>query len=339
MHARSRAASRSRLRYHRAGGLRRRRLRCAGPAVSPPPPGPTTRPTAWRSAGIASSRSTCAPPRCHVRCPWTALCCGAAARQGRHAGCAARLPADPRSAAQTGAVAPQHALHRRRQVRIDGVPAAAALPADRLGRPLPSLQLCRRLEPGELFLLSVTNPACRFDSRFRPVSASAVIGIAHPVWLDTPMMAADSLHVAVPLIVPSSMSFQRLPRRVVAQRGRIRAAPPRNIRRSHPACRRLSNASACGHWQPSPARWLRSAAQRRRAADARSDSEGKGGRQDKRFGTLPPAKPVCIGWRGTAASPPCRVGREARAPMQHACFARGHAGACREHSHDRPRRP
>ncbi|WP_207948617.1 S26 family signal peptidase, partial [Pseudomonas aeruginosa] len=54
-----------------------------------------------------------------------------------------------------------------------------------LGRPLPSLQLCRRLEPGELFLLSVTNPAS-FDSRyFGPVSASAVIGVAHPVWLET----------------------------------------------------------------------------------------------------------------------------------------------------------
>jgi type IV secretory pathway protease TraF len=40
------------------------------------------------------------------------------------------------------------------------------------------LQLCRRLEPGELFLLSVTNPAS-FDSRyFGPVSASAVIGVA-----------------------------------------------------------------------------------------------------------------------------------------------------------------
>jgi type IV secretory pathway protease TraF len=47
------------------------------------------------------------------------------------------------------------------------------------------LQLCRRLEPGELFLLSVTNPAS-FDSRyFGPVSASAVIGVAHPVWLET----------------------------------------------------------------------------------------------------------------------------------------------------------
>ncbi|MEL8000925.1 S26 family signal peptidase, partial [Pseudomonas aeruginosa] len=65
------------------------------------------------------------------------------------------------------------------------VPSATVLPADRMGRVLPSLQLCRRLEPGELFLLSVTNPAS-FDSRyFGPVSASAVIGVAHPVWLES----------------------------------------------------------------------------------------------------------------------------------------------------------
>ena len=86
---------------------------------------------------------------------------------------------------RVGAVAPQHVCIVAGQVRIDGVPMAAALPADRLGRPLPSWQLCRRLEAGELFLLSVTNPAS-FDSRyFGPVSASAVIGVARPVWLDS----------------------------------------------------------------------------------------------------------------------------------------------------------
>ncbi len=86
---------------------------------------------------------------------------------------------------RVGAVAPQHVCIVAGQVRIDGVPAAVVLPADRLSRPLPSLQLCRCLEPGELFLLSVTNPAS-FDSRyFGPVSASAVIGIARPIWLET----------------------------------------------------------------------------------------------------------------------------------------------------------
>ncbi|EMV7406704.1 S26 family signal peptidase [Klebsiella pneumoniae] len=95
------------------------------------------------------------------------------------------LPAHVPLLKRVGAVAPQHVCIVAGQVRIDGVPMAAALSADRLGRPLPSLQLCRRLEPGELFLLSVTNPAS-FDSRyFGPVSASAVIGVTHPVWMET----------------------------------------------------------------------------------------------------------------------------------------------------------
>ena len=84
-----------------------------------------------------------------------------------------------------GAVAPQEVCIAGGIVHIDGVPSAAVLRADRLGRPLSSLELCRRLEPGELFLLSTTNPAS-FDSRyFGPVSASTVIGVAHPVWLET----------------------------------------------------------------------------------------------------------------------------------------------------------
>lgn len=86
---------------------------------------------------------------------------------------------------RVGAVAPQEVCVVGRSVHIDGVPMAAVLPADRMGRPLPSWQQCRRLAPGELFLLSVTNPAS-FDSRyFGPVRASAVLGLAHPVWLET----------------------------------------------------------------------------------------------------------------------------------------------------------
>ncbi|MEN4946503.1 S26 family signal peptidase [Pseudomonas proteolytica] len=95
------------------------------------------------------------------------------------------LPAYVPLLKRVGAVAPQHVCIVAGQVRIDSVPMAASLPADRLGRPLPSLPLCRRLEPGELFLLSVTNPAS-FDSRyFGPISASAVIGVAHPIWMET----------------------------------------------------------------------------------------------------------------------------------------------------------
>lgn len=85
---------------------------------------------------------------------------------------------------RVGAVSPQEVCIAAGIVRIDGVPAAAVLPADRLGRPLPSWQQCRRLASGELFLLSATNPAS-FDSRyFGPIAASAVIGVAHPVWLE-----------------------------------------------------------------------------------------------------------------------------------------------------------
>ncbi|WP_246892630.1 S26 family signal peptidase [Achromobacter xylosoxidans] len=95
------------------------------------------------------------------------------------------LPARVPLLKRVGAIAPQEVCIAGRIVRIDGVPSAAVLPADRWGRPLPSWQQCRRLEPGELFLLSMTNPAS-FDSRyFGPVSASAVIGVAHPVWLET----------------------------------------------------------------------------------------------------------------------------------------------------------
>ncbi|AXN27630.1 S26 family signal peptidase [Pseudomonas aeruginosa] len=84
-----------------------------------------------------------------------------------------------------GAIPPQKVCIIGGIVRIDGVPSAAVLRADGMGRLLSSWPQCRRLEPGELFLLSVTNPAS-FDSRyFGPVAASTVIGVAHPVWLET----------------------------------------------------------------------------------------------------------------------------------------------------------
>ena len=95
------------------------------------------------------------------------------------------LPAHVPLLKRVGAVAPQRVCIVGRSVRIDGVPVAAVLPTDRMGRPLPSWQQCRRLQPGELFVLSATNPES-FDSRyFGPITASTVIGVAHPVWLET----------------------------------------------------------------------------------------------------------------------------------------------------------
>lgn len=83
-----------------------------------------------------------------------------------------------------GAVAPQHVCIVDGIVRIDGVPVATVLHADRMGRPLPFWPQCRSLVEGELFLLSATNPAS-FDSRyFGPVAASTVIGNALPIRLD-----------------------------------------------------------------------------------------------------------------------------------------------------------
>ncbi|MCG8991701.1 S26 family signal peptidase [Laribacter hongkongensis] len=95
------------------------------------------------------------------------------------------LPARVPLLKRVGAVAPQTVCVFDALVWIDGVPVATVLPADRLGRPLPSWRQCRQLRPGELFLLSVTNPVS-FDSRyFGPVSAAAVIGVARPVWLES----------------------------------------------------------------------------------------------------------------------------------------------------------
>ena len=110
----------------------------------------------------------------------TQLPTGAAALAAQRGYLPMRIPLLKR----VGAVSPQEVCIVGGVVRIDGVSSASVLRADQMGRPLPAWQQCRRLEFGELFLLSVTNPSS-FDSRyFGPVRASAVLGIAHPLWLE-----------------------------------------------------------------------------------------------------------------------------------------------------------
>lgn len=81
-----------------------------------------------------------------------------------------------------GAMSPQQVCIEKHIVRIDSVAVTGVRATDGRGRPLSAWQQCRQLRDGELFLLSATNPAS-FDSRyFGPISVSAVIGSAQPLW-------------------------------------------------------------------------------------------------------------------------------------------------------------
>lgn len=95
------------------------------------------------------------------------------------------LPLEVPLLKRVGAVAPQRVCIIGQTLHIDGHAVATTLLADRLGRPLQGWPQCRRLQAGEVFLLSVTNPAS-FDSRyFGPVRSTDVIGTAHPLWLES----------------------------------------------------------------------------------------------------------------------------------------------------------
>jgi conjugative transfer signal peptidase TraF len=91
------------------------------------------------------------------------------------------LPSDVPLLKRLAARTPQKVCIHDGIVRIDGVPIATTLPVDGVGRRLVAWRSCRRLQHGELFLLSTDNPAS-FDSRyFGPVPVSAVVGQARPL--------------------------------------------------------------------------------------------------------------------------------------------------------------
>lgn len=147
------------------------------------------------------------------------------------------------------------------------------------------------------------------------------------------MMAADSLHVAMPLIVPSGMPFQwRLPCRRACSAGAfaphvaLPSAQPSNVQASCPerawpaafmaSVRAFAGALAAPTAAPPGRRCL----ERQRKAKAEGKTKG--------FGTLPTAKPVCTwGWRGTERLRRCAAFGARVAPMQ----------ACPRASHDRTR--
>ncbi|RYH36698.1 hypothetical protein EV018_07005 [Citrobacter freundii] len=144
------------------------------------------------------------------------------------------------------------------------------------------------------------------------------------------MMAADSLHVAVPLIVPSGMSFRLLlPCRRACSAGASaprfaqHPAQPSNVQAS---CLERARPTAIGAFAGALAASITAPPGRRRPErQRRAKAEGK----TKGFGTLPPAKPVCTwGWRGTA-----RLRRRAAWGARHAPMQ-----ACPRASHARTRR-
>ena len=92
------------------------------------------------------------------------------------------LPAGIPILKRIGALSPQSVCIESDVVRVDGNIVATVRETDGQHRPLQAWVQCRHLSKDELFLLSNTNPAS-FDSRyFGPIVASAVLGIAHPLW-------------------------------------------------------------------------------------------------------------------------------------------------------------
>ena len=160
------------------------------------------------------------------------------------------------------------------------------------------------------------------------------------------MMGADSLRVSCYQACQSG-GFPR----VVARAVRVHShRTSRCVRRSRPTCRRLASDAPGQRPSPrwfarSPARWLQ-AAQRPRAADARSVSEGQ--RRKARQKGAAPSRPQSQSARGggAARSGFAAVPLGARSPHQDRA-ARvlrtiGHATACaiafKENENDRPPR-
>lgn len=84
-------------------------------------------------------------------------------------------------AAQAGQVV----CRRAAEISIDGTHVALARARDHLGRPLPVWRGCRRLDPGELFLLSAASGS--YDGRyFGVLRADDVIARARPIWIPGP---------------------------------------------------------------------------------------------------------------------------------------------------------
>lgn len=69
-------------------------------------------------------------------------------------------------------------------VTLDGIEMGDALVRDRIGRPLPVWQGCRRIADGEIFLMNWEVRDSLDGRYFGPTPASSIIGRAVPLWTD-----------------------------------------------------------------------------------------------------------------------------------------------------------
>ena len=69
-------------------------------------------------------------------------------------------------------------------VTIDHVEVGAAQNRDHLGRPLPRWSGCRRLAPGDIFLMNPTIPDSLDGRYFGPLPVTSIIARAVPLWTD-----------------------------------------------------------------------------------------------------------------------------------------------------------
>jgi len=91
-------------------------------------------------------------------------------------------------AAKTG----QRICRKGDVVSVEGHPVASARARDGRGRPLPVWRGCRRLEPGQIFLLNPSVPDSLDGRYFGPLPASAVIGRATPLHLREPSQSPST---------------------------------------------------------------------------------------------------------------------------------------------------
>lgn len=93
------------------------------------------------------------------------------------------LPRDVPMLKHVAAIAGQRVCRAGTAITVDGRHLGDARSRDRLGRVLPVWNGCRRLAPGDVFLMNWDVPDS-FDGRyFGPLPAATIIGRLSPLWI------------------------------------------------------------------------------------------------------------------------------------------------------------